>query len=217
MIFDVLRVDGRDVIDLPWRERRTVLERLALRGPSWQTPPIVEADADAALTAAAQLGLEGIVAKRIDSPYRPGKRTTAWQKTKLTNRQELVVGRMAARRRAAHRDARLVAGRVLRARAASDRSSTPGASGPASTTRRARRWRRSWSCARRARSSAHRSSPARSGSSPTRSPRSSSASGRTTACCASPSSAAPRRQGPRRRRPRTLTEPRMRPSTPYFR
>jgi bifunctional non-homologous end joining protein LigD len=92
MIFDVLRVDGRDVIDLPWRERRTLLERLALRGRSWQTPAIVEADADAALAAAGQLGLEGIVAKRIDAPYRPGKRSPAWQKTKLTNRQELVVG-----------------------------------------------------------------------------------------------------------------------------
>jgi len=92
MIFDVLRLDGRDVTALPWRDRRALLERLALSGPTWQTPPVVEGDADVALETATRLGLEGIVAKRIDAPYRPGKRTTAWQKVKLTNRQELVVG-----------------------------------------------------------------------------------------------------------------------------
>jgi bifunctional non-homologous end joining protein LigD len=92
MIFDVLRVDGHDLTTLPWSERRAVLERLALKGAAWQTPTVIEGDADAALAAASHLQLEGIVAKRIDSPYLPGKRTTAWQKKKLTNRQELVVG-----------------------------------------------------------------------------------------------------------------------------
>ena len=92
MIFDVLRVDGRDVTPLSWKERRQILERLALRGPTWQTPAVATGDADTALAAAAQLQLEGIVAKRIDSPYRPGRRTTAWLKVKIRNRQELVVG-----------------------------------------------------------------------------------------------------------------------------
>jgi len=92
MVFDVLRLDGQDLTELPWRERRAVLDRLALRGPTWQTPAIVEGDADAALATAHRLGLEGIVAKRVDAPYRPGRRTTAWQKVKLRNRQELVVG-----------------------------------------------------------------------------------------------------------------------------
>jgi bifunctional non-homologous end joining protein LigD len=92
MIFDVLRVDDRDVTPLSWQERRRLLERLALRGPTWQTPAVVTGDADAALAAAAQLELEGIVAKRIDAPYRPGRRTTAWLKVKIRNRQELVVG-----------------------------------------------------------------------------------------------------------------------------
>jgi bifunctional non-homologous end joining protein LigD len=78
MIFDVLRVDGRDVMPLSWGERRGFLERLALRGPTWETPPVVAGDADAALATAHELGLEGIVAKRIDAPYRPGRRTTAW-------------------------------------------------------------------------------------------------------------------------------------------
>jgi bifunctional non-homologous end joining protein LigD len=92
MVFDVLRIDGRDTTALPWRQRRALLEHLGLRGGTWRTPPVVEADADAALETARELGLEGIVAKRIDAPYVPGRRTTAWQKKKLRNRQELVVG-----------------------------------------------------------------------------------------------------------------------------
>jgi bifunctional non-homologous end joining protein LigD len=92
MLFDVLRIDGRDVVALPWRERRALLERLALAGPTWQTPAIVEGDADAAVATASALGMEGVVAKRVDAPYAPGKRTTAWQKYKLSARQELVVG-----------------------------------------------------------------------------------------------------------------------------
>jgi bifunctional non-homologous end joining protein LigD len=92
MLFDVLRVDGRDVMSLAWGERRRLLERLELRGPTWQTPPVIEGDADTALDTARRLGLEGLVAKRIDSPYRPGRRTTAWLKVKIRNRQELVVG-----------------------------------------------------------------------------------------------------------------------------
>jgi bifunctional non-homologous end joining protein LigD len=92
MCFDVLRVDGRDVTGLTWRERRALLEQLALAGGTWQTPRVAKGDADAALATAEALGLEGIVAKRIDSVYRPGTRTTAWQKVKLSKRQELVVG-----------------------------------------------------------------------------------------------------------------------------
>jgi bifunctional non-homologous end joining protein LigD len=92
MIFDVLRIDGRDVTSLAWAERRQLLERLDLRGPTWQTPAVVTGDADAALATAAHLELEGIVAKRVDSPYRPGRRTTAWLKVKIRNHQELVVG-----------------------------------------------------------------------------------------------------------------------------
>jgi bifunctional non-homologous end joining protein LigD len=92
MLFDVLRLDGRDVTALPWSERRALLDRLGLSGGTWQTPAIVRGDADTALATARRLGLEGIVAKRIDAPYRPGKRTTAWQKVKLSKRQELVIG-----------------------------------------------------------------------------------------------------------------------------
>jgi len=92
MCFDILSLDDRDVTGLAWHERRTLLERLALAGERWQTPPAVVGDGPRALDTARQLGLEGVVAKRLDAPYLPGRRSTAWRKIKLSKRQELVVG-----------------------------------------------------------------------------------------------------------------------------
>jgi bifunctional non-homologous end joining protein LigD len=92
MWFDVLGYDDLDVTPLPWSERRTLLERLALSGPHWQTPQVATGDGAAALATAEQLGLEGIVSKRVDSPYLPGRRTDAWRKVKVAAGQELVVG-----------------------------------------------------------------------------------------------------------------------------
>jgi bifunctional non-homologous end joining protein LigD len=92
MCFDVLRLDGADVTELPWHERRRLLEALGLAGPHWQTPPIADGRAADAVAAATALGLEGVVAKRRDAPYRPGVRSSAWRKLKLVQRQELVVG-----------------------------------------------------------------------------------------------------------------------------
>lgn len=91
-LFDVLRLDGQDVMAAPWHERRSLLERLGLSGDRWQTPPVTRRDGTRAADAARALGLEGIVAKRVDSPYTPGRRSTAWQKLRFMNRQELVVG-----------------------------------------------------------------------------------------------------------------------------
>ena len=97
MLFDVLWLAGHSTCDLPYRERRALLERLELAGPSWQTPPTTYATegsgAGAAVLATSRaLGLEGVVAKRVDSPYRPGKRSDSWRKVKTTLGQELVVG-----------------------------------------------------------------------------------------------------------------------------
>jgi len=92
MCFDILSLDGRDVTGLPWRERRALLERLALAGERWQTPPAVVGDGARALDTARRLGLEGVVAKRLGAPYLPGRRSPAWRKIKLSKRQELVVG-----------------------------------------------------------------------------------------------------------------------------
>ena len=92
MLFDVVWLEGHPTLELPYVERRRLLERLSLAGPSWQTPPNHVGDGAGVLRTAAELGLEGVVAKRLDSPYRPGERSTAWRKVKVVNGQEFVVG-----------------------------------------------------------------------------------------------------------------------------
>jgi bifunctional non-homologous end joining protein LigD len=92
MVFDVLWLAGHSTCELPYRERRELLERLELADASWQTPPTTFGDGDAVLEASRTLGLEGVVAKRIDSPYRPGRRSDSWRKVKTTLGQEFVVG-----------------------------------------------------------------------------------------------------------------------------
>jgi bifunctional non-homologous end joining protein LigD len=92
LIFDLLYLDGHTTLELPYRERRALLEELALEGPAWQTPRYHAGEGRELLAAAAEQRLEGVVAKRLDSPYRPGKRTDEWLKIKHVNRQELVIG-----------------------------------------------------------------------------------------------------------------------------
>jgi DNA ligase D-like protein (predicted ligase) len=92
MIFDVLYLDGRLTMALGYGERRELLERLDLNGASWQTPAYRQDESSAFLTVTAEHGLEGILAKRLDAPYRPGERSEEWLKIKHTNRQELVIG-----------------------------------------------------------------------------------------------------------------------------
>lgn len=92
VIFDVLYLDGRSTIALPYRERRALLADLALSGPAWNTPTIHLGDGAELLAASAERGLEGLVAKRLDSRYEPGRRTGAWVKVKNSNSQELVIG-----------------------------------------------------------------------------------------------------------------------------
>ncbi len=92
VIFDLLHLDGRRVRDLPYIQRRELLDGLGLDGPRWRTPRYrLDGGADL-LEAARRQGLEGIVSKRTDSPYRPGKRTGEWVKTRVWRRQEFVIG-----------------------------------------------------------------------------------------------------------------------------
>ena len=91
MIFDLLWFDGRQITDLPYTERRRVLEVLGPSGARWQTPPASTEDGEAALATSLELGLEGIVAKRLDSVYEPGRRSSAWRKVKHDLRQAFVV------------------------------------------------------------------------------------------------------------------------------
>lgn len=92
VVFDLLFLDGRSVMSLPYTERRALLEGLALDGPHWQTPSFAAGDGRALLAATAEQGLEGLVAKRLDGVYAPGRRTGSWVKVKNARRQELVVG-----------------------------------------------------------------------------------------------------------------------------
>ncbi len=92
VIFDLLYSDGHSTLSLPYRERRRLLEALALKGRSWQTPPSTFGDGEATLVASKKLGFEGLMAKRLDSTYQPGKRSEAWLKIKNHQGQELVIG-----------------------------------------------------------------------------------------------------------------------------
>jgi bifunctional non-homologous end joining protein LigD len=91
VIFDLLYVDGRLLLDRPYEERRAELGTLELNDEHWQTPRYHRGDGSALLKATRDQSLEGIVAKRLDSRYVPGRRTRAWLKVKNTATQELVV------------------------------------------------------------------------------------------------------------------------------
>ncbi|HYH58512.1 MAG TPA: non-homologous end-joining DNA ligase [Thermoleophilaceae bacterium] len=92
VLFDLLYLDGRSLMDLPYSERRARLEELGLEGAAWQTPQNSVGGGADLLAATAARGLEGIVAKRLDCPYEPGKRANHWIKVKTKQRQELVIG-----------------------------------------------------------------------------------------------------------------------------
>lgn len=91
MIFDLLRLDGMDLTGLPYAQRREHLEALNIAGLHWTVPPTFT-DGLATYQAATEHGLEGVVAKRLGSVYRPGVRTTDWLKVKLEESREFVVG-----------------------------------------------------------------------------------------------------------------------------
>lgn len=82
MAFDVLKLRDELLIDRPYRERRRILEGLGLDGPHWCTPPSHVGEGAALFAVTKEMGLEGVVAKRLDSRYRPGIRSRSWIKTK---------------------------------------------------------------------------------------------------------------------------------------
>jgi bifunctional non-homologous end joining protein LigD len=89
--FDLLELDGEPLIERPYTQRREALEQLldttvggVLVSPTFDDGAALE-------RAAREHGLEGVVAKQVGSPYRPGRRSTDWRKLKLKSRQELVV------------------------------------------------------------------------------------------------------------------------------
>jgi bifunctional non-homologous end joining protein LigD len=91
LAFDVLRLYGVELTDRSFSERRATLERLEVAGAHWTVSPLFD-DGPATAQAASENGLEGVVAKRLSSLYRPGQRTSDWVKVRFSHRQEFVVG-----------------------------------------------------------------------------------------------------------------------------
>jgi bifunctional non-homologous end joining protein LigD len=92
MIFDLLWLDGHSLMELPYEERRATLAELELGGPTWQVPAYHTGDGPGLLEASKAQGLEGLVAKRLDCPYLPGRRSPGWVKVKNVRNTDVVVG-----------------------------------------------------------------------------------------------------------------------------
>jgi bifunctional non-homologous end joining protein LigD len=89
-VFDVLHLAGHDTCPLPYLDRRRLVADLVATAPRWRVPGHHD-DGAALYEAARDGGLEGVMAKKVDSPYLPGKRSPTWRKVKIRRRQELVV------------------------------------------------------------------------------------------------------------------------------
>jgi bifunctional non-homologous end joining protein LigD len=92
LIFDLLHLDGRSLLELPYTDRRDLLDRLELDGAHWRTPPVLPGGGAAALRRSLRQRQEGIIAKRRTSRYLPGRRSPDWVKIKNIRTQEVVVG-----------------------------------------------------------------------------------------------------------------------------
>ena len=92
-IFDLLVCDDRDLTGLPMSERRRLMKTvLKTRSPHIRIAEQFEASANDMLAAVRHQQLEGVIGKRKDSLYEPGKRTGSWVKCRVNRGQELVIG-----------------------------------------------------------------------------------------------------------------------------
>lgn len=92
LVFDLLHLEGRPTIGLPYAQRRELLESLELDGPRWQLTPSFPGDGALILRAATDQRLEGLVAKRSTSRYHPGRRSPDWIKITTEHPLEVVIG-----------------------------------------------------------------------------------------------------------------------------
>jgi bifunctional non-homologous end joining protein LigD len=90
--FDVLSIDGTDVVELPYERRRQLLTTLLEPGSNWTVPAHRIGGGAELLEATAERGLEGVIAKRLGSTYQPGKRSPNWRKVKNRTLVEVVIG-----------------------------------------------------------------------------------------------------------------------------
>jgi len=91
-VFDLLWLDGQSLMHQPFAARREALQRLMLAGPHWRVSPYYVAQGPQMLRAAEQNHLEGVIAKRLDSPYQSGRRSPHWIKIKIVQQEEFVIG-----------------------------------------------------------------------------------------------------------------------------
>ncbi len=91
-VFDVLSIDGSDTIRAPYEERRRLLGEILGAGPNWAVPAHRIGDGAALLEATGAQELEGVMAKRLGTTYRPGARSKDWRKVKHRRRADVVIG-----------------------------------------------------------------------------------------------------------------------------
>ena len=92
-VFDVCWLHGRSLFGCRWTDRRALLDELPLDdGPAWQVPAARLGDGTELQAATKAAGFEGVMAKRTESIYEPGRRSRGWLKVKNVRRQEVVVG-----------------------------------------------------------------------------------------------------------------------------
>jgi bifunctional non-homologous end joining protein LigD len=92
MVFDLLWLDGHSLLELTYEQRRSLLDKLELAGPTWQVPAYHTGNGPGLLEATRAQGLEGLVAKRLDGTYVPGRRSQGWVKVKNVRTTDVVVG-----------------------------------------------------------------------------------------------------------------------------
>jgi bifunctional non-homologous end joining protein LigD len=92
VMFDVLNIDGHDTIELPYEDRRALLDQVVEQGDNWFVSAHQIGDGAALLDATFEQELEGVMAKRLGSTYVPGKRSPNWRKVKNRRRVDVVIG-----------------------------------------------------------------------------------------------------------------------------
>lgn len=91
--FDLINLDGKDLTGIPLYQRKAMVETLlADASPAIRFSPGIKAESTQLIREMQARGLEGLIAKRRDSKYEPGRRSGAWVKFKWTNEQEFVIG-----------------------------------------------------------------------------------------------------------------------------
>ena len=89
--FDLLWLDGRELVSEPLEERRRLLESVTTETDQIRLSVVVEERGTSFFESAKSLGFEGILAKRLGSVYRPGQRSKDWRKIKALNTQDCVI------------------------------------------------------------------------------------------------------------------------------